>query len=43
MDGYLNFKSSNNLRIKYSGKSFNLSESENLRDKKSLVDFISSS
>ena len=41
MDGYLNFKSSNNLRIKYSGKSFNLSESENLRDKKSLFNFIS--
>ena len=42
MNGYLNFSSSNNLRIKYSGKSFNLNESENLRDKKSLFDFISS-
>ena len=42
MDGYLNFKSSNNLTIKYSGKSFNLDESKNFRDKKSLVDFISS-
>ena len=42
MNGYLNFSSSNNLRIKYSGKSFNLNESENLRDKKSLFEFISS-
>ena len=42
MNGYLNFKSSNNLRINYSGKSFNLDESENCKDKKSLVDFISS-
>jgi hypothetical protein len=42
MNGYLNFSSSNNLRIKYSGKSFNLNESENLRDKKSLFNFISS-
>jgi hypothetical protein len=42
MNEYLNFSSSNNLRIKYSGKSFNLNESENLRDKKSLFDFISS-
>lgn len=42
MEGYLNFKSSNNLRIKYSGKSFNLDESDNMRDKKSLVNFISS-
>ena len=42
MNGYLNFSSSNNLRIKYSGKSFNLNESENLRDKKYLFDFISS-
>lgn len=32
MDELLNFKSSNNLRVKYSGKSFNLDESENLRD-----------
>jgi hypothetical protein len=42
MNEYLNCKSSNNLRFKCSGKSFNLDASENLRDKKSLVDFISS-
>jgi hypothetical protein len=43
MNEYLNFKSSNNLRINYSGKSFNLDESENIRDKTSfLVNFISS-
>ena len=41
MDELLNFKSSNNLRVKYSGKSYNLDESENLRDKKSLFNFIS--
>jgi len=42
MDKYINFKSSNYLRKKYSGKTFNLDESENLKDKKSLVNFISS-
>ena len=42
MDEYINFKSSNNLRKKYSGKTFNLDESENLKDKKSLANFISS-
>jgi len=42
MDEYLNIKSSNNLRKKYSGKTFNLDASENLKDKKSLVNFISS-
>jgi hypothetical protein len=42
MNEYLNCKSSNNLRFKCSRKSFNLDASENLRDKKSLVDFISS-
>jgi hypothetical protein len=42
MDEYLNFKSSDNLRNKYSGKTFNLDESENLKDKKSFVNFISS-
>lgn len=42
MDEYLNIKSSNNLRKKYSGKTFNLDSSENLKDKKSLVNFISS-
>jgi hypothetical protein len=42
MNEYLNFKSSNNLRFKCSGKSFNLDVNENLRDKKSLFDFISS-
>ena len=42
MDENLNFKSSDNLRKKYHGKSFNLDESENQKDKKSLVNFISS-
>ena len=42
MNEYLNFKSSNNLRFKCSGKSFNLDINENWRDKKSLFDFISS-
>ena len=42
MDEYLNIKSSDNLRKKYSGKTFNLDESENQKDKKSLVNFISS-
>ena len=42
MNEDLNFKSSNNLRFKCSGKSFNLDVNENLRDKKSLVNFISS-
>ena len=41
MDENLNFKSSNNLRVKYSRKSFNFDQSENLRDKKSLFNFIS--
>ena len=42
MDEFLNFKSSDNLRQKFSGKTFNLDESENQKDKKSLVNFISS-
>ena len=42
MDECLNFKSSDNLRQKFSGKTFNLDESENQKDKKSLVNFISS-
>jgi hypothetical protein len=42
MDECLNFKSSDNLRNKYSGKTFNLDENENQKDKKSLVNFISS-
>ena len=42
MEEFLNFKSSDNLRQKFSGKTFNLDESENQKDKKSLVNFISS-
>jgi hypothetical protein len=42
MDECLNFKSSDNLRNKFSGKTFNLDENENQKDKKSLVNFISS-
>ena len=42
MDELLNCKSSDNLRNKYSGKTFNLDENENQKHKKSLVNFISS-
>ncbi len=42
MNEYINFKSSNNLRMKYSGKTFNFVETENLKEKTSLVNFISS-
>ena len=42
MHEYSIIKSTDNLRKKYSGKTFNLDEGENLKDKKSLVNFISS-
>ena len=41
MDKCLNFRTFSDFVVKYSGKSFNLDESENLGDKKSLLNFIS--